>query len=319
MNEVCETLADTGQESNWLLLAAVLLLFAGLAVFLRYRYGFKPFVLMLVVAFAVALSPYSAVLAQTVDECDPDTTSQGQNDAEEPQGSTVLILEDDTGFIELPTEFSGNSYLYMALFSNDTAPTGDPIDGETLDLDTETPGVQTSISLLHPDDSDYSCGSISVAGSYIVAVEIAYNCYNEEFEALTLPLDFSIEPFLYSVVTEDSVEPEEPALVTVTIGENTGVVQAVSDGGCTFDSPFSVLDNDSTSVGSLDPATVDLNPNLPGIQTSVEYSDEFISTTVSVNGSGVVTAPDEGTYFYTVQNTNGDVSNVAAISVSGCS
>ena len=82
---------------------------------------------------------------------------------------------------------------------------------------------------------------------------------------------------------------------------------------------ISVTSNDYDLDGTIDVGTVDLNPSIPGIQTSFTVPGQG---TYSVNGSGVVTfTPIADFYgistpvYYTVNDNSGTTSNIAIIIV----
>ncbi|MDH3598298.1 MAG: Ig-like domain-containing protein, partial [Candidatus Tectomicrobia bacterium] len=176
------------------------------------------------------------------------------------------------------------------------------VDPATVDLDPATPGRQTTFS---------------VAGEGTFTADDAGNVTFTPVAGFT---GASIIP--YTVKDNDGLTSNE-ANITVRVGTSPGnhPPVAVSDSVITLlDTPvtFSITGNDSDSNGTIDPATVDLDPATPGRQT-----------TFSVAGQGTFTADDAGnvtftpvtgfigtsTIPYTVNDNEGLTSNVANIAV----
>ncbi len=325
--EACERLVDTGLSQITLLSVGVLVISAALAlIFFGNRYSIKTLVLVVGVLFSLTFISSPAIsFAQAVED---DCPTEVDND----EGTAVLSLVDDQGVIQLPDEDSSTTTIYMAILNNDQHEAGDPIDWETVDLDPDTPGIQSSIALMHPDDEvdDYYCGSITVESFGILSVSLSFNCFDGEFDAsLEIPLDYTIAPFAYTAQTLGGTPATAPATVTVIVEADieASIVLAENDhasefGDCgVFESfSFNVLTNDSTSEGSLVASTVDLNPSRAGVQSSVNIVVDGTVFTASVNGAGLVTVTNVSengeappVFFYTVENSNGGVSNVAAI------
>lgn len=308
-------LAETGLNTLHYGVIALTLFTLSLVVFKKLSY--KPFIAAIAFIFSLNLLVPYVVSAQSLpEECllsDPDNEI------------ISLSLLDDAGVMQLPdgdTFFSTN--IYLPILSNDIPPTQDPLDWSTIDLDLNTLGQQTSFSLPHPNDDTYSCGEVSIGSFGILVVELRYECWDEDqLNSLIIPNDFSIPPFNYTVQTLSGLHAPDPAIVTVSVEAtpDIGEVIAVDDFiyNCAYPVQVSILLNDSTSVGALNTSTVDLNPSLPGQQTSVSIEQNGEVFTAEVNSSGVVTfnsssgmncPPD---FFYTVRNSNGTLSNVALI------
>jgi gliding motility-associated-like protein len=110
------------------------------------------------------------------------------------------------------------------------------------------------------------------------------------------------------------------ATITITVVEvnDPPVAQndvATADQGQTI--TISILNNDVDADGTINPATVDLNPAQPGIQSSITVTGGQFS----VNSSGIVTFVADGSFSgiaiaqYVVSDNDGAFSNVASINV----
>lgn len=115
----------------------------------------------------------------------------------------------------------------------------------------------------------------------------------------------------------DSVDPADPPVVANVVAQDDdpGIFALCGSG----DNYINILANDSTTEGTLDPATIDLDVITPGIQQTITVGD----FTVTVESSGVLTvaggsgASSVEQIQYTVQNTEGLTSNIATV-VFGC-
>ncbi len=321
-------LADTGVNQTILLAIGSILLCAAVGfLYLQKRFGIKSLVLLFAMFGLTLFAALPATsYAQTAGDCPP--AAQDEDSGSSPQ---VLSLVNDQGVLQRPSGGDGGSpqtYLHLAILANDNALAGDPIDWTTIDLDPNTAGQQTSLSLTHPSDATYSCGSITVSSFGILEISLNIRCYNESFDELTIPGDYAIPPFTYTAQTLGGNPAPAPATVTILVvaEPEPGVVFAQDDqesagGGCSFEGfTLNLVANDSTTTGTIDPTTVDLNPGLPGLQKTVTLDYQASVFQASVDNSGVVTVTrlsgidaDPPTFYYTVQNTNGDVSNVATI------
>jgi hypothetical protein len=116
-------------------------------------------------------------------------------------------------------------------------------------------------------------------------------------------------------------------LGTAIISVNTGAHITATDGieyltGTCGSEPwdpgwsFNIMTHVSTTGTSpLLISTIDLDPDTPGIQSSVTFGTGLSQTTYSVDGSGVVTLiePADHPYYgfsYTIQDANGSISNI---------
>lgn len=348
-------LAETGVSQTVVLLASVLIIAATFAMFWfgrnNYRYNYKRGVFsaaVLLFGLAVVVSPAGTVYAQSIEDCPPETSqtdnSSGDNGDNTPQ---VLALVDDQVTMQFPSDDSwqtATTYAYYAVLANDSAPTDDPLDWDTVDLDPNTPGLQRSLSFQHPNapsDEDCEIAEIQVGVFGVLDITMNYSCgylideENSIYETHIIPNDYQIPSFTYTAQTQSGQPAPVPALVTILAepSPSSGVVIANNDQWqCTHSSsPWygSLPDNDTTTVGTINPSTVDLNPSLPGLQQSVVATSNMGSTyQLSVDSAGEFTidvinmvAGDTAvdfTAFYTIQNTAGTVSNIATIKVGNC-
>lgn len=322
MNEACETLANTGGNQLLLISGAFLLFIIGLCIIRRrgVNIGILPVIVAMCLSF-YALAP-AVTYAQSADECATETPAE-----DEP--AVALQLVNDAGVMQLPDVGTPSVTYYMSLLSNDSAPSGDAFDQDTIDLDPDTAGIQTTLEIYHPDDADYDCGEMNINDFGILTVSLSYECYNESFDLLNLSNDFTIPSFDYVVTTQDNVTATTPATVTIDVlGDPGYVITTVQDDlACESLQTVDILANDATSIGSLDPDTIDLNPNLPGIQQTYTYTQDIFGDlyefTATVNGDGDIEVSSGAStagkqFFYTVQNTNGDISIVTLINGGSC-
>src|SRR5690606_34031787 len=162
-----------------------------------------------------------------------------------------------------PDDENTQTVFYLALLPNDTAPDDDPIDWETIDLDPNTAGLQTSFNLYHPEDGTLICGTVTVGSFGVLVVTLRYTCWDEDIlENDTIPSDFTIAPFTYTAQTVGGNPAPAPATVTILVvaGPEPGVVVAQNDqdggvgGSCSFEGfTLNLVSNDSTTAGTIDP------------------------------------------------------------------
>ena len=121
-------------------------------------------------------------------------------------------------------------------------------------------------------------------------------------------------------VNDDAGNTSNTATVTVTINSVNSPPTAANDEGNTSegtDVSFDLVGNDTDSDGSIDPASVDLDPDSPGQQTSFAHANG----SATVDNTGMFTfVPDAGfvgagIIDYTVNVDDGAISNVAEITV----
>jgi hypothetical protein len=311
--DACETLADTGNNQLLIIGGALLLVTLAASWLLtgrKVQLKFMVAALGIVFGFSLLMAPVVTYAQSVPDECiEQSEDEQGGDEDSEP--AAVLGLVDDAGVMQVPD--NDQMVLYLAILGNDTAPDDDPIDWDTVDLDPETVGLQTSIDLPHPDDADFSCGTISAGTFGVLQVALQDPCYDTDFNDLAIPSDFTIAPFTYTVQTVGAVQAPAPATVTITTQTEAPeqIVYADSQNVCTIFGPATVdlTNGATTSAGSIDPASVDLNPSLPGQQTSITLPGDNI---ITVDSSGTASVPEgvSGGFYYTISNTNGTISNI---------
>ncbi len=338
-------LADTGvnQTVTLMLSSGIILITFALLFFTRKSHvKYRLLVAVLVFGFTVLASPASFAYAQSADDCTPGTSGNGGG-----ENNQTLGLVDDQLTMQFPSDDSWDTvttYAYYAVLANDSAPTDDPLDWDTIDLDPNTAGRQLSRSFQHPDapvEEDCEIASVAVGTLGVLIITMNYSCSylidedNFIYETLVIPSDYQIPQFLYTANTQGGQPAPVPAVVTILAEPNpsAGVVVANNDEWvCTHgSSPWygNLPDNDTTSVGTINPASVDLNPSLPGLQQSVVATSNLGSTyQLSVDSAGEFTIDvinmvdgDTATSFtayYTIQNSAGTVSNVATIKEGNC-
>jgi hypothetical protein len=337
--DACVTLAQTGQSQQYIILVALAMAIASVGLLwlgnLRWQ---SHIVTGLCIGIFVIMQPMGA-LAQSAEECPPGgstgstTVPSGNEPTDDEGGSAPLTgfsLVNDFGAIQLPTEDNENTSHSLAILGNDQSLDDDPLNPMTIDLDPGSPGIQSELMLYHPDNQDYVCGGINYNNYGILNTSLNYYCSDNDSNTLIIPSDFVIEPFDYFVQSLNSVSPASVATVTIAVVPNPEQeVLAANDyyDHNIFDlGPFesvslSILDNDTTSVGALVNSTIDLNPAIPGIQSSrtIIWNGVTFTATASIDGTVTIQNIDGNgdeespVFYYTVNNTDGTVSNIAAI------
>ncbi len=181
---------------------------------------------------------------------------------------------------------------------NDTDP-DDKIDPGTVDLDPNTPGRQTTFVLAREGTF-----TVNVTGNVI----------------FTPAADFTGTSSISYTVNDGDGNTSSPANLILTVADNIPPVAANDSAATPIVTPvtLAVIANDTDSDGTIDPATVDLDPSTPGRQT-----------TFTVSGEGVFVADDNGnvtftpqaefngasTASYTVNDDIGATSNIANMSI----
>lgn len=311
MLESC-TLADTGWAQTPLLVAAIILVVAGIGLFFAgRRYGFKGSFLVIAFVFVAVL----ALAAKPVSAQSTDCTSSTN---EQPVTGLQLVNDIQAG--------EPGTTVEVAVVANDLFPGGDPIDWATLDLIPETPEVDSYTEIYYPSDSSYICGNAFFdydGYGENIQVYISSDCVDGDDNHIPLvsPLTFR-----YTAKTQGGVQAPTPATVAITL---EGVY--AFDHSVQVDSIGENVTGDAvTFVGTIDPDSVDLDPSTPGRQTSLFVPDVAtpdVDMTIEVDNTGVVTATltsrgdldcNSGTlgdYPYTLENTMNTVSNQALITI----
>lgn len=185
----------------------------------------------------------------------------------------------------------------LNLVTNDTDPDGS-INAATVDLNTAAAGIQNSITNTQ--------GVFSVNGSGILTFD---------------PTDNSNGTVTFNYTVNDNVgATSNEATVTITINSVNDAPVAIADAANGGDGVAIVIDvtnNDTDVDGTVNAATVDLDPSAAGIQVTKSTA----AGAWSVNASGIVTFTSvvnfsgTATLPYRVNDNGGATSNSALISV----
>ncbi len=196
-------------------------------------------------------------------------------------GQSVNVAADNNAVINLASQ--------VADANND-------IDLSTLDLDPLTPGIQSTVT-----NAD-GVWSVDPTG------ELTFNPDSA----------FQGDATLSYVVSDDDGNVSNIAPLSVTVAgappiADAETVTAEQDINLTID----VLDGDTDANGDLDPSTLDLDPSVPGIQTTYSIPGEG---DYSVVGGQVVFDPfvtfiGTSSLTYVVSDAQGNVSNEALVVV----
>lgn len=296
------------------------------------------------ILITVPVFPYQAYAQSANEQCVPGNGGQqsqsnnnngngnGNNEDDDNNNDDDDLsegLHDDHGFVQLPDADFPIQWSYISILDNDIPPEGTYYDWETIDLDLNTPGIQQFIDISAPyGGHTLYCGSAEVQNG-ILYVEMFDSCWDEDFNSHAIPSDLIIPPIQYTVETSGGDPAPEPAEITIELysGAMPSVVVANHD---YFYQPvaytyvsFDLVSNDTTSQGAIDPTTVDLDLITPGIQSSLEinYAGTDFVVTVDADGTITFTVKDgqqtsvRPFVLYTVQNTFGNVSNVATAGI----
>ncbi|MGK7890218.1 MAG: Ig-like domain-containing protein [Leptolyngbyaceae cyanobacterium] len=168
----------------------------------------------------------------------------------------------DTTPKDTPTTFS--------ITGNDNDSDGD-LDLTTVDLDPTTPGRQTTFTT--PGQGTYT---IDDEGNVTFTPE-------NGFTGIATPIN-------YTVNDDDGLVSNE-ATITVTVNDPPTATNDTDTTPKDTPTTFSITGNDNDSDGTLDLTTVDLDPSIPGRQT-----------TFTTPGQGTYTVDDEGNVTFTPEN-----------------
>lgn len=184
------------------------------------------------------------------------------------------------------------------ILANDSDPDGS-IDAGSVDLDPGTAGQQTTRTL--------PSGTLAVSPAGVVTFTPNPN------------FDEGPVTFNYTVADNEGLRSNE-ATVTITINPINDPPVANADAAATTeDTPvtLNIVSNDTDIDGTINAASVDLNPSTGGRQTSINVE----GGTIAVNASGVITYTPTAnfngtvTFQYTVEDNNGLVSNAATVTI----
>jgi CshA-type fibril repeat protein len=189
----------------------------------------------------------------------------------------------------------------IAVTANDTDADG-TIDGTTVDLDPATSGIQTTFTVANE-------GTYTVDALGIVTFTPVPN-YNGVATAVNYTVNNNLGLVSNSATINVTVDAVNDAPVAINDPKNTNEDTAVT---------IAVTANDTDADGTIDVATVDLDPATTGIQTIFTVANEgtytvdnlgVVTFTPVVNYNGVATPVN-----YTVNDNLGLASNSAAINV----
>lgn len=308
---------------NTMLMIAALIAVFGIGLFLlsrRMKLRGSLLAILLVFVAAMFMGVAQPVSAQS-SECTGD----------DEVAATTLQLRDDS-----ETASPGDDFL-MSIADNDLFKDGDPIDWDTLDLNPETDEVDWYFSLMHPDDASYQCGGVEyLPDDNLEAVRVTLNpeCYGDD------TIDFpDTLTFQYTASSQSGKKAPQPATVTIIIEFDnvTAFDHEIFIGGG-VDPEVNVAEDATTLNGTIDPDSVDLDPETAGRQTSITVPSSLgpdLEVTLTVNSAGLVTAeitsgsiPEEINDYpacnqdhtlvvvpYTIENTLDEVSDPADITV----
>lgn len=233
-------------------------------------------------------------------------------------------LVDDSYQFAAPANWSLYGEVYsLPILANDIPHAGDSMDGSTTQLiDPELQELTGSYSTntIPGDNDSFIKWSVPPGGGSNGGLNGAVTVTAGPHVPTNTP--FTIQ---YTANSVSGGAPAAPATITFTINATPtnpiSVTQIASLGSsCGYGDTvvgdtFSVADAVtngfiSTTIGSIDPSTVDLDPFTLGRQTSFTNANG----TIVVDNSGVITltsysGKDLIPFFFTVMNTNGDTSN----------
>ncbi|MFH6964857.1 Ig-like domain-containing protein, partial [Flavobacterium plurextorum] len=213
----------------------------------------------------------------------------------------VKAVNDKPVAVNDSAETDEDTVVTIDVTANDTDVDG-TIDVASVDLDPATTGIQTSFSVTGQ-------GTYSVDNSGIVTFTPAAN-----YNGTTTPISYT--------VNDNQGAVSASATITVKVKAVNDKPVAVNDNAETDEDTVVTIDvtaNDTDVDGTIDVASVDLDPATTGIQTSFSVTGQG---TYSVDNSGIVTFTPAANYngtttpiSYTVNDNQGAVSASATITV----
>ncbi|MBT1686404.1 tandem-95 repeat protein [Dawidia soli] len=210
-------------------------------------------------------------------------TVNGVNDAPEARGDNGSTAEETAVTINI--------------VQNDTDADGS-INANSVDLNTGMAGIQKT------NNTDQ--GTWSVDGSGVVT--------------FTPVKDFTGTASITYTVEDNDGETSNVATISISVSNVNDVPVAANDAFSTDEdqeATFNILSNDRDVDGTLQAATIDLDPAATGIQNTVDVAGGTIST---VSGGTIRYVPTRNffgtvTGRYTVSDNEGGVSNAATITI----
>lgn len=208
------------------------------------------------------------------------------------------VTNDDilTGIEDTPLVFN--------VLTNDSDPDG-TVMANSVDLDPSVAGRQTTFTVT--GEGTYSADN---AGNVTFTPVLNFN-------GQTTPVPY--------IITDNqglSSDVSVPGMISITVTAVNDAPVAVNDvitAPSNSDVTVSLLSNDSDVDGTINPASVDLNPSFPGIQNTIFITGEG---TYTVDNSGLLTFQPlpafvgpvtATTLFYTVNDDQGATSNIASL------
>ncbi|PWQ95061.1 beta strand repeat-containing protein, partial [Leucothrix arctica] len=243
------------------------------------------------------LSASPTVIAYTVNDNDGNTSNEAALTI--AYGNEPVAMDDTATNLGVPSPT--NPTILTLVGSNDSDPDG-TIDPATVDLDPTTLTIDASFT--------------NADGTY--TVDVAGNVMFTPSATLT----GNPTPIAYTVNDNDGNTSNEASL-TVTYGTAPVAVDdlATNPGTPSSTNPTILVlvgGNDSDSDGTIDPATVDLDPTTPSIDSTFTNGDGIYA----VDAAGNVTFTPNATLIsnptpiaYTVNDNDGNTSNEATLTI----
>jgi gliding motility-associated-like protein len=208
---------------------------------------------------------------------------------------TVTSVNDAPIAVDDATTTNEDAIVTLNVVSNDTDEDG-TINVGTVDLNITLAGIQ--------NNNSNASGSFAVDGSGIVTY--------------TPTLNFNGTATMLYRVNDNSGATSNAATIAITVNAINDAPHAVNDAVSTNEDVavnLNIVSNDTDVDGTINIATVDLNPTMAGTQTNVSISGGTVSVSVTgvvtftptVNFYGIATCP------YTVNDNSGALSNTGTI------
>ena len=299
---LCAELAKTGANYYLLIIGIFIMLVLNLLAIIIFKKRSKhKFVVGLSIIIILLMFPFN-VFAQENTVCDHSINTSGNTSGN--SGGSGQIINTVSAVNDGPFQVgtSSDNILLINIINNDSAGSSN-FDFDTLDLDPSTPDIDDYYSF----NNGIIAASIENMGSGTISFS----------PRMAQPGDVFTLPY-----TIRSVDGLTTNIANITVNVEDWVAQGDVLETCNYPDPTPVVvtDNDFHASG-INVATVDLDPTTPGRQTTYT-SSKGITFTVDNLGAVQYTLPsleDRGqfydTIFYTVENNDGGVSNIAPIAV----
>lgn len=229
------------------------------------------------------------------------TVNYTVNDNEGATSNTATITVTVNGVNDSPV--AGNDVattnedtpVSINILSNDSDPDG-TLNTSSVDLNPAVAGIQSTVTV--------------TGGTFTAAAGVVQ---------FTPTANFSGAVSISYTVNDDTGLTSNTATIQVTVTAINDAPVAVNDAATTNeDTPVSVniLANDSDPEGALDPASVDLNPALAGIQNTAANSAGTFNVSAGVlQYTPVANFNGTATITYTVNDIGGLVSGIATVTI----